>query len=288
MSIVSFSLIFFIILRIFSNPVANVFQKKLSDDNSCFVINFFSYLCLSLFCIPFCFDIFTSGYGINFWCLVILAGLLCSLGTACQIKAVSIGELSVIGPINSYKSVIGLLASLILLSEIPSLMGLVGLVLIIYGSKFFFDKEEGGFTFKLLKRKDIQLRFLSLLLTGIEAAILKKIILMSSVEHSFILWCFVGCFWSLIFSLFAKKQIRITSFVKIKDIVIIALCLGLMQYSTNFVFERMNVGFALSLFQLSSIVTVFFGYKIFKEQNLWRKVIGSVIMIIGSILIILS
>jgi drug/metabolite transporter (DMT)-like permease len=60
-----------------------------------------------------------------------------------------------------------------------------------------------------------------------------------------------------------------------------------MQYSTNFVFEKMNVGYALSLFQLSSLVTVFLGYEIFKEKNLKEKIIGTCIMILGSVLIIL-
>lgn len=60
-----------------------------------------------------------------------------------------------------------------------------------------------------------------------------------------------------------------------------------MQYSTNFVFEKMNVGYALALFQLSSLVTVFLGYEIFKEKNLKEKIIGTCIMILGSVLIIL-
>ncbi|MOA02944.1 hypothetical protein D3C78_1224210 [compost metagenome] len=49
----------------------------------------------------------------------------------------------------------------------------------------------------------------------------------------------------------------------------------------------MSVGYALSLFQLSTIVSIGFGYKFFQEKNIGKKVIGSLIMIIGSVLIIL-
>ena len=51
--------------------------------------------------------------------------------------------------------------------------------------------------------------------------------------------------------------------------------------------QRMPVGYALSLFQLSMIVTVFFGYHFFKEQDIGKKLIGTLIMIAGSVMIIL-
>ena len=60
-----------------------------------------------------------------------------------------------------------------------------------------------------------------------------------------------------------------------------------MQLTTNYAFSKMQVGYALSLFQLSTLVSVFLGYKIFKEQDIRKKIIGSVIMIVGSIIIIL-
>jgi drug/metabolite transporter (DMT)-like permease len=65
------------------------------------------------------------------------------------------------------------------------------------------------------------------------------------------------------------------------------MCLGLMQYSTNIVFERLDVGLSLALFQLSSIVAILFGYKVFKESNIVKKLIGAIIMIVGSCLILL-
>ncbi|EXY30067.1 putative membrane protein, partial [Bacteroides fragilis str. 3397 T10] len=41
------------------------------------------------------------------------------------------------------------------------------------------------------------------------------------------------------------------------------------------------------LFQLSTIVSIFLGYRIFKEQNIKKKLIGAIIMVIGSGVIIL-
>ena len=284
---ISFVLIVFLIIRIVSNPIANVFQKKLAVENSSLTINFYTYTLLSLCCLPFINLVFNQSYSLYFWFIVFMCGFLCTLGILCIIKAINIGELSVVGPINSYKSIVGLVASLLLLREIPSLFGLFGIFLIICGSKFIFVSSKEGFSFKLFKRKDIQYRLIALILTGIEAAFLKQIIIMSSVEAGFILWCFMGAFWSFIFLLFTKKNFALAKKSNYFSVIFIALCLGLMQYSTNFVFEKMNVAYALALFQLSSLVTVFLGYEVFKEKNFKEKIIGTCIMIIGSCFIIL-
>jgi drug/metabolite transporter (DMT)-like permease len=49
----------------------------------------------------------------------------------------------------------------------------------------------------------------------------------------------------------------------------------------------MPVGYALALFQLSVILTVILGHKVFREEKLWQKLLGSAIMISGSIIIII-
>lgn len=279
----------FLIIRILSNPIANVFQKKIPSEISSFVINFYTYLTLSIFCIPLIPKYLDSSFlDYKFFGLTFLAGFLCTMGIVCIIKAIHIGELSVVGPINSYKSVVGLIAAFLFLGEIPTLIALFGILLIIWGSKYIFETTADGFSLNVLKRRDIQLRFLALVLTGTEAAILKKIILISSVEACYIFWCFMGLFWSFTFVLILKKSLQVKLKKFIPYILIISLNLGLMEYSTNYVFARMNVGYALALFQLSSIVTVIFGYRFFKEKNLIKKLIGSFIMIIGSVLIILN
>ena len=283
-----FILILFILIRIFSNPIANSFQKKLADSISSITINFYTYLFLSIGCLLNINKLIEYNYNKEFITLVFIAGFLCTIGMICMIKAVNIGELSVIGPINSYKSVISLIIAFFLLGEIPTFYGIIGIILIIIGSRYIFLEDGSKFSLNILNRKDIQLRFLAMTLTGIEAVILKKIILISSVEICYSFWCFMGLFWSVILLILSKKQYFIKNKKNLFLILIISICLGLMQYSTNYVFEKMNVGLALAIFQLSSIVTIIFGYKFFHESNLKTKLIGCIIMIIGSCFIIFN
>lgn len=275
-------------VRIFSNPIANLVQKILSEKHSAILINLYSYAFLSLFCLAPAISNDWSEYGISYWMYASLAGVLCTLGSVCLIKALQCGEMSVLGPVNSYKCVVGLILGGMILGEIPSILALVGVVLIIFGSWYVFDTVDGGFKPSLLLRKDIMLRFCALFFSGCEAVVLKKIILMSSIMESFILWCFMGLVFSLVLLCCFRRKFELLKLKEFSLTVIIALMLGLMQYSTNFVFERMNVGLALALFQLSTIVSVVFGYKVFHENDFWKKILGSVIMIVGSCLILLK
>ena len=55
-------------------------------------------------------------------------------GNVFLVKAIHIGDLSVLGPINAYKAVVGMLFGIFLLNEIPGWWGLLGVLLIIAGS----------------------------------------------------------------------------------------------------------------------------------------------------------
>jgi drug/metabolite transporter (DMT)-like permease len=79
------------------------------------------------------------------------------------------------------------------------------------------------------------------------------------------------------------KMIKANSKVKYIDL---SMSVAIMVFSTNYTFSKMQVGPALALFQISILVSVFFGYRFFNETDLVRKIIGSLIMILGSVLII--
>ena len=130
-----------------------------------------------------------------------------------------------------------------------------------------------------------------MVLTAIEAVFIKKIILASSATTAFISWCWFGAAFSfvilIIYRLNIKYETKKISFGAFSKYLFLVVCIGTMQFTTNYTFEHMAVGYALSLFQLSIIVSVLLGHKIFYEKDIRKKLIGSLIMIAGSIIIIL-
>lgn len=288
----SFFVIIAVVLRVLSNPLGNVFQKQLTAKgfNSLFV-NFLTYSLLGIGCLVYLPTIIGMQLSAEFWMFAFLGGIFGAFGNALLIKAFEKGDLSVLGPINSYKSIVSMIVGVFLLGEIPGIWGLLGVALIIGGSYFVLDSTEESFSWELLKRKDIQYRIGAMVLGATEAIFIKKTILLSSVEASFVTWCWIGALFSflilLIFKVDLKQEFKRIDVSLFKKIILLVLCIGVMQFSTNYVFEHMVVGYALSLFQLSVIVSVLFGYKIFNESGIRRKLIGSVIMILGSVVIIL-
>ena len=281
-----------VLLRIISNPLGNVFQKQLtSKENHPLLINFLTYLLLAILCIFITALVHWYKLPGQFWLYSILAGIAGASGNGFLVKALQKGELSVLGPINSYKSVIGIIVGIFLLGEIPNVWGILGIALIIGGSYFVLDTTEDRFSWALLKRPEIQYRIWAMILTAIEAVFIKKIILASSATIAFISWCWFGTLFSFVFLFLnrvkLKDEIRKVTSRDLHKYVYLVICIGTMQFTTIYAFEHMPVGYALSLFQLSIIVSVLLGHQVFKEQDIRKKLTGSVIMITGSIVIIL-
>ena len=281
-----------LLLRILSNPIGNVFQKKLTEQNNHpLLVNLLTFSMLGILCIVPALQQDWGQVSYLSWYYGVIAGIFGAVGNGFLVKALQGGDLSILGPINSYKSVVGILIGIVFLHEIPSIWGIIGIALIIYGSYFVLDTMKERFSWSLLKNKEIQYRIWAMILTAIEAVFIKKVILYSSTIVSFIFWCWFGAFFSFVLLFFFKvrliKEIKQVKLHHLLTYGFLVLSIGTMQYTTNYVFSHMNVGYALALFQLTTIISIFLGYRIFKEQNIKKKLLGAVIMIAGSVVIIL-
>lgn len=264
-----------VITRIVSNSYLNVFQKILTNNGEhSSIINFYTYLGLVIIGFIFCPH---PEFYINILPVILIMGLLGSLGNYFIIKALSCGELSILAPINSYKPVVALILGIFLLGEIPTISKILAIVLIIIGTFILIGT-------KFTPNKAYLYRFLALIFSGTEAIFIKKLILLTSIETTFLYWALAGLIFSFIIALKNPLKISRTS-IKIQLALIVTV--ALMQYSTNYVFSKMNVAYGLALFQLSTLLSVFLGVNIFKEEGFTRKIIASVIMLLGAVIIIM-
>lgn len=272
-----------ILFRIFSNSFSNVFQKKLTKSGEAATcINCINYILMSLISIPLLLLVNFSLITPEFWLYAIVGGITGAIGNCFMVLALKQGELSVLGPINSYKAIVGMIFGIFLLHEYPNIYGLLGIGLIIIGSYFILESP------KALLRKDIQYRIYALIFTAIEAVFIKKVIILSSIASSFIISSFLGAIFSyLIMRILENEKLHIPT--KKNSIMYISttLCFAIMTFTTAYVFKYMNVGYALSLFQLSIILNVILGYKLFNEKKLIKKLLGSLIILIGSAAILI-
>ena len=286
---------FFVFTRIVSNPLSNVFQKKLTGNSASPVfIILTTHVFLSLAMLPILFRLLPLELNFDFYLNILFCVLLAIAGNTLIVAALQITDLSILGPINAYKSIVSLLLGIFLLGEIPTLMGAAGILLILVGSYFFIDQgteNKGKSPFvQFFKDKGIQLRFAALVLSATEAVFLKKALLLSSPLITFVFWCILGAVASMIFSLFALKSGLLNQLETVRQRtstdLLLALTTGLMQFSTLYTFGVLQVGYSLALFQTSALLSVFFGYKFFREQNILQRLFGASIMVIGAIFIV--
>jgi drug/metabolite transporter (DMT)-like permease len=278
-----------IAVRIIINPLANVFQKKLIDaGNPPLVINVITYVLIAIVCLYETLQVAWIALPLEFWQNAVLVGIFGAFGNWFYVKALHGSHLSVLGPMNAFKSVIGIIGGIIFLQEMPNIYGLAGLVLIGYGCFFVLDSPDQRFSFSLFRRADIQYRFAGMLLSAFEVIFIKKVILHSSVSISFISYSWFGILFASIFLLASKNQRETTIKLSTSNFILVSLSLGLVHLATNYAIKQLPIGYALSLFQLSALASVLLGYKIFKEDQVVRKLIGATIMIFGSIMIILK
>lgn len=271
------SLIIGLLARIFSNSYLNVFQKLLTQKGEfSSVINFYTYLGLTLIGILICPN---PEFNLSYLPYILTMGCLGALGNFFIVKALSCGELSAVAPINSYKPIVALVFGIILLKEYPDWPELIGVFLILIGTLVLVHC-------KLFFTKATLYRFIALILLGTEAILIKKVILLTDINSTFLYWVVTGFIFSLFFALATKHPIKISR-SNIKLQIVLILLVAIMQYTTNYVFARMNVAYALALFQLSTLVSLFLGVNFFDEKGFVKKLIASLIMLCGATIIIL-
>ena len=286
---------FFVLTRIFANPLSNVFQKKLTNQavDPLWII-FVTHLLLSLACLPVLWLIEPLNLSFQFWGYSLLCAVLAIAGNTCIVAALKLADLSVLGPINAYKSIVSLFLGTLLLGEFPTWLGVAGMLLIVAGSYFIIDQtsapsQPGGLA-GFFKNPGIRLRFAALIFSATEAIFLKKALLFSTPLVTFLCWCFLGVPVALAALLYLSKTAsqRVVSFSRpeVRFYLLLALTTGLMQISTLYTFGVFQVGYSLALFQTSTLLSVFFGYRFFQEKNILRRLVGALIMVAGAILIV--
>ncbi len=281
-----------VVARILSNPLANVFQKVLTQRGAhpLFII-FAGHALLSCACAPFLFSAWRVA-GTGFWFDIWFCALLAVAGNALLVEALKRSDLSVLGPINAYKSVLSLIPGMIFLQEFPNAWGLAGIALILVGSYFVTDNTLPGNAFvRFLKDPGVQFRLAALILSAVEAVFLKRALLASSAGATFVFWSLLGFVISLAWLFLSRVQVA-AELQRVgtnkSTYLSLGLMTGAMQLSTLLVMERLHVSSALALFQTSALVSVFFGHAVFKEKHFAKRLLGTAIMVGGASLIILA
>ena len=237
----------------------------------------------------------TLQLGSGVWPNMVVAALFAVAGNVLIVYALSATDLSVLGPINVYKSVVGLILGIFLIGERPTLVGLAGVLLIVAGSYFVMDRSinhpSNNAFVRFFKERGVQLRFAALILSATEAVFLKRAIVVSSPITVFVLWSVLGLLIALtgVAALLWRDVARQVVILRQAGgtYALLAIATGVMQLATLLTFRQFHVGYSLALFQLSAIVSVVLGRRYFGEGHFRERLAGSLVMTVGAALIVL-
>ena len=248
---------------------------------------------LTALALPFLAGLPLGALGAAFWVNIVAAAVLAVAGYVFVWYALRSTDLSVLGPINAYKAVLGLALAVVLLDEVPTVFGLMGVALIVAGSYFVVDRVPGqahSSAFRQFTREPaVQLRFAALICSATESIFLKRALILSSPITAFLIWTVV-CFAIAVIGVVLLRRDVGAEVMRLRSdwrtYLGLAVTTGLMQATTLVTFGALQVGYSLALFQLSTLVTVYLGHRYFAEGNIRRRLLGSLVMVTGAVLIV--
>ncbi|MCC5796901.1 MAG: EamA family transporter [Methylophaga sp.] len=283
-----------VLARIGSAAVANVFQKQLANNklHPLFIV-MSSYGLLTLFCLPLLWWLPSASLDSTFWLNIILAAMLDMAGTLFLVMSLSRTDLSVFGPLNAYKVVISMLLAMLLLNEIPNLQGLTGVLIIIAGSFLLIPASSitsGNRIWQLLSDRGVQYRFLSIALFSIGTLPLKNAVVSGGALATTVFWCLFGLPLAvLVYQIFSPHSWRNDTihFSQQRYALLgLAILILVMQFTTLLLLSKMLIAYALALFQLSMVLQVFLGARIFREAHFRTRLMACLVMVMGSLLVL--
>lgn len=281
--------------RLIFSLASTVYQKKLAQHGlHPFYIVAVTYLVLGLLASPLLLLIQFGSLSEGFWINVWLASLFDVAGWMFLVLSLSKTDLSVFGPLNAYKVVASMLLAVVFLNEIPSTQGLLGVLLIIGGSFFLMPPTATNQTNKiggLLRNKGVQARFLSIFLFSVGTVFLKQSVVAGGVLATMVFWSLIGLLLVILSNYFflpdsLAEQTKTTK-QHLWSIALVGVMVFAMQYFTLLLLANMLVAYALALFQLGMVLQVLIGYRLFNEKDIARKLLASLVMMAGSLLVLM-
>lgn len=281
----------FAIFTAFFESLKDVFSKQSLKNINEYVVSWALRFLAFLFLLPFLFFIKIPSLGNQFWIALLIGGCLNVVATILYIKAIKYSDLSITVPMLTFTPLFLLITSPLIIGEFPNIFGLLGIILIIFGSYILNIKEKHhGYLapFKILiKEKGPKLMLAVAFIWSITSNIDKIGVQNSS-----------PIFWVIAMSIFISIVMTPLMFLKsqkhnrfgknnFKILILVGLFSALSLICQMTAINLTLVAYVISIKRASAILSVLFGYFIFKEKGLKERLAGVIIMIIGVLFITL-
>ena len=224
-----------------------------------------------------------------FWLTLVIAVPIELLAVVCYMQAIKTSPLSLTVPFLAFSPVFVLATGNLILHESPNPTGVLGTLCIVAGSYVLnLNRASGDFGYPIraiIRTRGPLLMIFVALLYGVNSALGKQILLHSSP-------IFFAMSFSLIITLVFSSALLISKQVSIQNLVKMPLkgfISGLLYFAEVvahcLALPLVMVAYLISIKRLSILISVVYGWLIFKEEHLAYRFSGAMLMAIGAIIV---
>ena len=222
------------------------------------------------------------------WIFLILSGLATGASWLCYFKALQLGDVNKVVPVDKSSTVMAIMLAIIFLGETLSILGIFGVVLILVGTILMIEKKDV---------KGMESKGSSWLLFAIGSAVFAALTSIlgkigmegidSNLGTAIRTIVVLGMSWIMIYV--SHKQSKIHG-IKRRDMAFIILSGLATGASWMFFFGALQMGPAsviIPIDKLSILVTIAFSYIVFREKLTKKSAIGLAGVVTGTLLLLL-
>jgi len=284
---VTVSLLMLIVLSACLHVYWNVLVKK-TEDRLCFL--WWMYV-ISFPLVPVVVAFIESdNISTVTWLVICLSGFVHALYTIALSYAYDNGDLSLVYPLARSAPVFVTVGAIVLLGEMPSIAGFAGIILIVAGSYIVglesLTISQIVMPMRMLKDRAYQLALLSAAITGIYSVV-DRIGVYSANPFKFIvlLLCVEAVFYTP-FVLWKRNKVIVEEWRKNKAEILKAGIARFLSYMLIlYVMLHIQLSYVIAVRQISIIIAVLTGALMLREAHLKTRIIGSIGILAGVILI---
>ena len=218
---------------------------------------------------------------------LVLSGLATGASWICYFKALSIGDVNKVVPIDKSSTVLTVLLAIVCFGEISNLvMKLSATAILAVGIIMMIEKKQGG---KGTQRRSWMLYAVLAAVFAALTSILAKIGI-SGVESNLGTAIRTGVVlimsWIIVLARGKQKQIKSLDKKELLFIGASGIATGASWLCYYFAIQNGDVSVVVPIDKLSIVVTVIFSYFVFKEKLSKKAFVGLCLMVIGTLLMV--
>lgn len=218
---------------------------------------------------------------------LVLSGLATGASWLCYFKALQLGNINRVVPIDKSSTVLTVILAFIFLQESVELLKIIGLTLIAIGTFLMIQKKE------VEEKKENKMWLIYAILSAVFAsltAILGKIgikdinsNLGTAIRTSIVL----VMAWVVVFVMKKQKEVKLIDKKELGFIALSGITTGVSWLCYYKALQDGSASIVVPIDKLSILVTISFSYIVFKEKLTYKSSIGLILIVIGTLMMIL-